>query len=415
MADVILIAAAVLFLFFVKPLSGAACWCIALLFCGGAWASIWPWMQEERTKAALSELDGTKSIEESVRKMAIFAQGINTSLSALENAQKAMENTTKALASVDEKMSATTKDWERRVSKAAQYEKNTFILEVNKLRQEEKGWIETGMGLLDHILGFTGAGLASHQPQIVEQMSRFRGACLEITSRIGIQPVLPARDEPYNPDMHRLPPNAPQAEPGSKIAHVLAPGYIYQGQLVRKTTVLVEGMTLPQNPMGGITTSNVTLTNDANTTTLSSSSDIPENEASESRSFTPAEPLHDEDKAEEKTKPEGGTAPVTETENNPDTPEPTLDPPAAATEETVEESPAETQESQESETTSEKTSEESELDDANLFRQETFESIPPKAKSEETAPPEKEKPAKHEDLILPFAEQNKNNDDQLPL
>ena len=331
-ADAVLILASICILAFAQhPLSGSACWALAIILGCGAWIAILPWYQENKNNAALSQLDGLRSVSECIQQMNTFSAGMNSAIASLANVQKMTEASARAASEAETKIVEHSQDFAERLAQAVNYEKSSFQIEIDKLRRVENDWINTGIGIMDHVLALTHAGIQSGKPEIAEQMRRFRGACLDIAARAGLQPFLPAPTDTYDPEKHVLPPNTPTPEPDTRISRVIAPGFNYQGQMVRKAMVLAENIEFTQ---GEAKTSEdtpvITQSNMENTFSSSSSASVEE----------PA--------------PEDA-APVTE--QAPETPQEPLPPePAEPLVEQKEEAPAE-------------------ADTSDLFRQESFESI----------------------------------------
>ncbi|MBR6460963.1 MAG: nucleotide exchange factor GrpE [Verrucomicrobia bacterium] len=331
-ADAVLILASICILAFAQhPLSGSACWALAIILGCGAWIAILPWYQENKNNAALSQLDGLRSVSECIQQMNTFSAGMNSAIASLANVQKMTEASARAASEAETKIVEHSQDFAERLAQAVNYEKSSFQIEIDKLRRVENDWINTGIGIMDHVLALTHAGIQSGKPEIAEQMRRFRGACLDIAARAGLQPFLPAPTDTYDPEKHVLPPNTPTPEPDTRISRVIAPGFNYQGQMVRKAMVLAENIEFTQ---GEAKTSEdtpvITQSNMENTFSSSSSASV-------------EEPAPEE------------AAPVTE--QAPETPQETLPPePAEPLVEQKEEAPAE-------------------ADTSDLFRQESFESI----------------------------------------
>ena len=331
-ADAVLILASICILAFAQhPLSGSACWALAVILGCGAWIAILPWFQENKNNAALSQLDGLRSVSECIQQMNTFSAGMNSAIASLANVQKMTEASARAASEAENKIVAHSQDFAERLAQAVNYEKSSFQIEIDKLHRIENDWLSTGIGIMDHVLALTNAGIQSGKPEIIEQMRRFRGACLEFAARAGLQPFLPAPTDTYDPEKHVLPPNTPTPDPSTKISRVLAPGFNYQGQLIRKAMVLAENIEFTQGE--------AKMPSDAPVMTQSNM----ENTFSSSSSAPEEEPAPEE------------AAPVTE--QAPEIPQEPLPPePAEPSAEQQEQAPAE-------------------ADTSDLFHQESFESI----------------------------------------
>ena len=124
--------------------------------------------------------------------------------------------------------------------KASDSEKSHLRLEVEKLRRAESEWLQVLVMLLDHVYALYLAGRRSGQPNIIEQLSTFQSACRDVARKVGLVPFEAGPDEPFNPSLHQLLDNQNQlpAE-NARISDTLAPGYNFQGQLIRNALVSV--------------------------------------------------------------------------------------------------------------------------------------------------------------------------------
>ncbi len=122
---------------------------------------------------------------------------------------------------------------------ASQGEKATLRLEVEKLRRAEAEWLQTVVRILDHVFALTQAAQRSQQPGVAEQLGKFQFACHDAVRRMGVVPFTAARTERFNPEKHRLADDGSEPGAEAQIEEVLAPGYTFQGRLVRPAVVQV--------------------------------------------------------------------------------------------------------------------------------------------------------------------------------
>jgi hypothetical protein len=125
------------------------------------------------------------------------------------------------------------------MQKANDSEKATLRLEVEKLRRGESQWLQVLVHLLDHVFALHQAGARSGQPNLQEQLGQFQDACRDIVRRVGLMPMEAAPDEPFDEERHQLlEGQSVTSEP--RVAHTLATGYTYQGQMLRRTLVALQ-------------------------------------------------------------------------------------------------------------------------------------------------------------------------------
>jgi hypothetical protein len=83
------------------------------------------------------------------------------------------------------------------------------------------------------------AGARSGQPNLEAQLGRFQEACREVVRRVGLTPFEARPDESFDPARHQTPEDDPPPAADACIAQTLAVGYTFQGQLVRRSLVVV--------------------------------------------------------------------------------------------------------------------------------------------------------------------------------
>ena len=93
--------------------------------------------------------------------------------------------------------------------------------------------------VLDHVFALWRAGVNSGQPQLAQQLTHFRAACLDVSRRVGLASHEARPGDAYDPAIHRLP-DGSNAPAGARVAELAAPGMSYQGQGVRPILVTVD-------------------------------------------------------------------------------------------------------------------------------------------------------------------------------
>jgi molecular chaperone GrpE (heat shock protein) len=205
-----------------------------------AWFSILPWLTQHKTSASLEETTHLKNSMEQLRDLESIAQLIRTANSQWQGAHEAATRTVGAASEIQERMKAETSDFMSFLQRANDQERANLRLEVEKLRKMEGDWLKTTVQILDHIYALNQAAARSGQETLVAQLAQFQSACREVARRMGLIPYLPAPSELFNSQAHQLP--DPQFSPpeNSRIGEILATGFTYQGQLLRRALVLLE-------------------------------------------------------------------------------------------------------------------------------------------------------------------------------
>jgi len=112
-------------------------------------------------------------------------------------------------------------------------------LEVEKLRRMEGDWIKVAVQMLDHVYALFRAAERSGQEQLVGQLAQFQNACRDVARRMGLTPFVPTVGEKYDARGHQLANPPPMVDENATIGEVLAMGFTYQGQLLRRSLVLL--------------------------------------------------------------------------------------------------------------------------------------------------------------------------------
>jgi molecular chaperone GrpE (heat shock protein) len=245
LADVVLCAIIAFVFYRLGPIEGTTDVVITvgclLAAAWAAWLSITPWLTEHQTNAQLSESSNLKSSMEQLQSVEKVAELIRQSNSQWQNVQDAAGRTVSAAKEISDKMKTESEEFMRFLENAHNSERAGLRLEVEKLRRMEGDWIKVTVGILDHVFAITRAAERSGQANIIAQMQQFQTACRDVARRIGLAPFSPAIAEPFDPRAHQLPDAqyTPPAE--AKVGDVLATGFTYQGQLLRRALVMLEG------------------------------------------------------------------------------------------------------------------------------------------------------------------------------
>lgn len=210
----------------------------------GAWLFVTPFILEHRAAADLNEMI---SIEEAVGRInnidAVAAQ-ISGATSQWQEVQVGAAQTANLAREIATQMTTEARNFTEFLQKANDSEKASLRLEVEKMRRGEAEWLQVLVRVLDHIFVLHKAGLASGQQNLIEQLNAFQHACRDSARRIGLLPFVATPGEPYNQQAHQ---SNDGAEHESGIVHeVIAPGYTFQGQLIRKSLVLLESQIAAQ-------------------------------------------------------------------------------------------------------------------------------------------------------------------------
>ena len=252
LADLILSAVAVYALYWLGGFQGS--WDVAVVAAAlvaaaiAAWISIIPWMAEYRAQVKLAEREHLASSLEQVQRIDQVAEQIKLANSQWQNVQDASHRTVKAAAEISEKMRVEAEEFMKFIQNAHDQERAHLRLELDKMKRAEGDWLKVIVQMMDHIHALAQAGERSGQQALITQLNQFQSACRDAARRIGLVPFIPTVGEGYDQRAHQLPDAKFQAPDDSKVGQVLAAGYTFQGQLLRRSLVLLANPETPSAP-----------------------------------------------------------------------------------------------------------------------------------------------------------------------
>ena len=217
-------------------------WHVLLLFLcvfTGAWLAVYPFLAEYKAAQRLSE---SSALDQAIAQMSGM-EAVGKQIVALSSQWQAVQDhtnrTVQAVQEISDRMGSEAKAFSELSLKMNQQEKAHLRLEVEKLRRAEGEWVQVIMGYSDHIFAFFQAAVRSGEQRLIEQIGRMQAATQEIARRVGLVGVGAAPEEAFDAARHQLQSGETPPE-GSKIGNMVAPGYMYQGQLVRRVLVTLD-------------------------------------------------------------------------------------------------------------------------------------------------------------------------------
>jgi molecular chaperone GrpE (heat shock protein) len=223
---------------------------IAIIACvvTGAFIAVLPFVLEHRAKLRLGEVRQVASIGDHMTQLRSFTNQITFATAQWQVAQEHADKTVTTARDISERIAHEASAFSEFLKRADQSEKRQLHLELEKMRKAESEWLQVTVRLLDHVFLLHQAALQSGQPRLIEELGRFQHACRDTVRRIGLIPFEPAAEEPFNEALHQL--NDSEAKPsnGATVQRTLAPGFRYQGQVLRPALVSLTGNGEPESP-----------------------------------------------------------------------------------------------------------------------------------------------------------------------
>jgi molecular chaperone GrpE (heat shock protein) len=221
-----------------------AYWAVAVAVAAwafGAWICVLPWIKEFQSQAKFAENDSLTSALEQIQRLEEIGERIQSASGTWQTAQDAAQRVTATAKEIQERIKTDAKDFMEFAERINNDEKQHLRLEAEKLRRSEAEWLQVAARMLDHTFALTTAAVRSGQPNLATQMSNFQNACRDAARRVGLVPFHPTVGDPFEDRSQQLEdPNA-KPEQGAVVSDILATGYTFQGQLLRKALVRVGG------------------------------------------------------------------------------------------------------------------------------------------------------------------------------
>jgi molecular chaperone GrpE (heat shock protein) len=211
----------------------------------GAWLAVLPFIIQFRADVAASDSIQLASATEQLGDLKQLAQQIASASAEWQHVQKSTFETVAAANEIAEKMITESRNFGEVLGQMNETEKKHLRLEVDKLRRTEGDWLQVVVRLFDHIYALEQAGSRSGQRNVADQLSRFQNACRDVARRIGFVSVIPPTGVPFNEKEHHLLDGQSKVE-GAVVGSIVAPGYTFQGQLLRLPAVSLQTAEQPQ-------------------------------------------------------------------------------------------------------------------------------------------------------------------------
>lgn len=202
----------------------------------GAWLMAWPFVLEFRAATKLAEAAGLDSVTSKIKDLDKVAISIAKASTEWQQLQQSATQTVTAAEHIAERMTAEARNFSDVMRQMNESEKNHLRLEVEKLRRAEGDWLGIVVRMLDHVHALHQAGVRSGQRNIIDQLTHFQNACRETVRRLGVVPILAEPGVPFDEKAHQLTDGA-KPENGGVIGDIIAPGYSFQGQIIRLPVV----------------------------------------------------------------------------------------------------------------------------------------------------------------------------------
>jgi len=205
----------------------------------GAWALVTPFLAQHRAELKFAEADSLTTAIDQINNLRTLTNQISFATAQWQVVKDEAAKTVGSARQIADQMSAEARAFSEFMQKASDAEKGHLRFEVDKLRRSEGDWLQVLVMMMDHIYALYLAGRRSGQQNIIQQLAAFQNACRDVARRVGLIAFEAQPNEPFNPKMHQLL-NESEKPPGQSIvSETVAPGYMFQGQLLRGAVVAI--------------------------------------------------------------------------------------------------------------------------------------------------------------------------------
>ena len=210
---------------------------VVLCVAGGAVLGIAPFLLEYVALVKVVEAGSLTTVVSQLGNPEGIPGQISGATGRWQEAQDAADKTARSAREIAERMTAEVQAFTEFMKRANDNERVTLLLEVEKLRRAEADWLQVLVRTLDHVFALHQGALRSGQAGLIEQLRNFQNACRDAARRVGLAPFTANEAEPFDAQRHQLPEAAAPPAPNAVVAETIAPGYTYQGRLIRPALV----------------------------------------------------------------------------------------------------------------------------------------------------------------------------------
>lgn len=223
------------------PIGGAVVFGVVACVALGAWACLTPFLRDHDTDVKFAESDRLIDTVSQIQQLKLVGSTIQAASAQWQTFQENSSTATASMKQLADQLSGEARAFAESMQKANDAEKSHLRLEVEKLKRSETDWVKLNVTLLDHVFALYQAGVKSGQQRVIQQLTGFQLACRDVVRRVGLVPFEPRPGDAFNPKVHQLHGEPRDLPAEAQVGDVLAPGYSFQGQMIRPALVSLGG------------------------------------------------------------------------------------------------------------------------------------------------------------------------------
>jgi len=212
----------------------------------GMFFSTLPFLLDYRAELKREEINEFQNIAEQLQSLTQLEEHIRHATGQWQAIQDHCVSTVQDAGQIADGMSKESARFAEVMQTIDVTEKEHLRVELEKLRRSEREWLQSVVRVLDHVFALHKAALQSGQPKLIQQIAQFQHAVTDVMRRMGLNQHAAEVGTAYDEEHHQVLNEEHQGLTTPCVAETLAPGFTFQGRLVRKPLVqLVEKEQLP--------------------------------------------------------------------------------------------------------------------------------------------------------------------------
>jgi molecular chaperone GrpE (heat shock protein) len=210
--------------------------CLTALVFGG-WFSVTPFLKEYHGSVKVAEANQIAEGMARLRTLDQVRDQIEGATARWHEIQEQSQRSLTSAAQLADRMAGETREFCAMLDNMSQAEKTHLKLEIEKLRRAEGDWLQTVVRILDQVFALNHAAVQSRQQPLISQIGQFQHVCRDLARRIGLNAFAPDGPQPYDAKNHQVHDENIPVPIEAVVCGVVAPGYTFQGRMVRKAVV----------------------------------------------------------------------------------------------------------------------------------------------------------------------------------
>ncbi|MGA2751457.1 MAG: nucleotide exchange factor GrpE [Verrucomicrobiota bacterium] len=226
---------------------------LLVVACGAAAAGSFmlPFLRRHNNEEALNQAQLLAQATSQIQNLDHLAALVTGATNQWREYQQEATQTALTAKGVAETMAAEAKAFTEFIQRANDMEKAHLRLEADKLRRAETEWLHIVVHILDHVFLLFQAARRSSQPGLADQIGMFQNSCRDAARRVGLVPTTVEPGASFDPKLHQVPDSVTPGE-NAIIADMLATGFTFQGQLIRRPLVALQDGPAPSGEAAAV-------------------------------------------------------------------------------------------------------------------------------------------------------------------